>query len=748
MLNKKNFINLLIIINIIFFSLSLKAEVINSITINGNNRVSDETILIYGKIKNNTNITDKELNKIITNLNSTNFFKEIDVQVKNNKLIVNLIEYPLINQIVINGEKSNKIKKELLKNLQLKEKQSFIKSYLSSDIEILKKLYSSLGYNFVEIETKVNQLDTSNYDLLINIQRGEKTKISSIKFTGDKKIRDKRLKDITASEEDKFWKFISRNTNFSQNLVNLDIRLMTNYYKSIGYYDVDIISNSAELNDKNNVDLVYTINAGTRYTIDKITTTVDPTFDNKLFFSLKKSYDKLIGEYYSPFEIKRILDDIDEIIDKNNLQFVEHNVEEAVGSNSISINFNIYEGEKNLVERINILGNNITNETVIRGEILLDEGDPFTNINLDRSLANLKSRNIFKSVKSDVSIGSANNLKIININVEEKPTGEIAAGAGVGTNGGSFEFTISENNWLGEGKKLDFNLASDSESLSGTISYNDPNYNFLGNSINYYVSSKDNDKPDSGYENTVVVAGIGTAFEQYKNIYIDLSLSASYDDLRTLDTASENLKKQSGNFSDLSGAYGIKHDTRNRSFRPTEGSIISFSQALPIYADKQSISNSLSVSKYNTLSENAVLGSKFLISTITGIGDDDVRLSKRKNLSSRRLRGFEKNKIGPVDGTDHIGGNYTAAANLELSLPKLLPSNSNADIGLFLDAGNVWGVDYDSTIDDSNKIRSSFGAALNWTSPIGPLSFIMSQNLSKANTDKTESFNFNLGTTF
>ena len=116
---------------------------------------------------------------------------------------------------------------------------------------------------------------------------------------------------------------------------------MTNYYKSIGYYDVDIVSNSAELNDKNNVDLVYTINAGTRYTIDKISTTVDPTFDNKLFFPLKKSYDKLIGEYYSPFEIKKILDDIDELIDKNNLQFVEHNVEESVGSNSISINFNI-----------------------------------------------------------------------------------------------------------------------------------------------------------------------------------------------------------------------------------------------------------------------------------------------------------------------------------------------------------------------------------------------------------------------
>ena len=162
------------------------------------------------------------------------------------------------------------------------------------------------------------------------------------------------------------------------------------------------------------------------------------------------------------------------------LQFVEHNVEEDVKDKTISIKFNIYEGERQLVERINIKGNNITDESVIRGELILDEGDPFTNLGLDKSIAKLKSRRIFKNVSSVVTPGSESNLKIIDINVSEMPTGEISAGAGIGTNGGSFEARVTENNWLGEGKKLDFVIATDSESLSGQINYTDPNYNFWG----------------------------------------------------------------------------------------------------------------------------------------------------------------------------------------------------------------------------------------------------------------------------
>ena len=740
--------------NIIFLSIILLmtnnsfAEIAKKIVIDGNQRISEETIKLYGDIELNKDYKESDLDKILKNLYSTDFFSDVKISLSNNILNVKLKEYPVINQLVIVGEKSNNYKDEILKTINSKAKKSFIKSNLAKDIELIKNLYASLGYNFTKVEANFKTIDETRIDLILKIERGEKTKISKINFLGNNNVRSNRLRDVIASEEDKFWKIITRNTNLTERLVELDKRLISNYYKSLGYYDIKITSNLAEIDNKNTAILVYSIDEGPRYIIKKISTNVDSVFDKELFFELNDDYNKYIGDYYSPFKIRKLLEKLDELIDRNNLQFVEHNVQETFENDSISITFNVFEGKKILVERINITGNTITNEEVIRGELILDEGDPFTKLNLDKSIAKIKSRNIFKSVNFKVSDGSEQNLKVIDIVVEEKPTGEISAGAGIGTDGGMFAFNIKENNWLGQGKSLGFDVEVDSESFNGTLSYTDPNYNFLGNSISYSISSEDNDKPDQGYENSIISAGIGTSFEQFKDVVTSLGINASYDDLRTDNTATDSLKKQSGNFSEISGNYGFTFDSRDRVFMPTSGSITSFGQSLPIYADKSFIANSFTYSTYKTLTEDVVGAGKIYLATINGVGSDDVRLSKRKGLSNRRLRGFERNKVGPVDGKDHVGGNYAAALNFETNLPNLLPESSNTDVSLFLDFGNVWGVDYDSSIDDSNKIRSSTGVMASWMSPIGPMTFILSQNLSKADTDETESFNFQLGTTF
>ena len=732
----------------LFFFSICNAEIINKIEIAGNDRVSKETIVIYGKIKINKNYDEEDLNKIFNNLYSTDFFENITLKISSGILKITLVEYPAVNQLILIGEKSGKIKDEIKKLILTKEKKSFIKPNLSKDINLIKKIYSSMGYNNSTVETKIKVIDKNNLDLFIEVNRGNQTKISSINFIGDKKLRDRRLRDVIASEEDNFWKVISRNTKFTEELINLDMRLLTNYYKSLGYYDVEITSNTAEINKEGNIDLIYSIDAGNRYRINKIFTNADPVFDTEIFYSLKKSYSKNIGKFYSPFIVKDLLEEIDELILNNNLQFVQHNVEETIQGDQIQIKFNIFESEKILVERVNITGNSITNEDVIRAELLLDEGDPFTLLNLKKSISKLKARNIFREVKYTVSEGSQNNLKTINVDVEEKPTGEISAGAGVGTNGGSFAFSISENNWLGEGKKLNFSMDIDAESLSGVLNFTDPNYNFLGNSINYYVSSESSDRATQGYENSILSTGINTSFEQYKDLFAIVGISASYDDLRTNSSATASLKKQDGNFSEIAGNYGFKYDKRNQAFMPTSGSVISFNQKLPFYADKQSISNTITSSSYKTITENVIGAGKFYISAINGIGDDKVRISKRKTISQRRLRGFKKGKVGPVDGDDHIGGNYVSAVNLEAQLPNFFPESSRTELGIFLDAGNVWGVDYDASLDDSNTLRSSAGAALSWLSPVGPMSFVFSTNISKASTDETEGFNFNLGTTF
>ena len=725
------------------------AEEVNKLVIEGNKRVSDETIKIYGGIETNKEINEIELNKIINNLYSTNFFEDVSAKIKANILTINVSEYPVINQLVIIGENRKSFVDQIKKLISLKENKSFIRTSLNKDILAINNFYSSLGYNAVKIKTKSKIIDQDNLDLILEIERGKQTKITKINFIGNETIRSRRLKDIIASEEDKFWKVISKNTNFSKNLINLDKRLLNNYYKSLGFYDIDINSSAVELDeDKGSAKIVYSITEGKRYSINKISTKIDKVFDKKLFFPLNDIFKDYIGEYYSPFKIKNLLEDLDELIEKNNLQFVEHNVEEIIEGNNINIIFNIFEGEKNLVERINITGNNITNEEVIRSELILDEGDPFINLNLEKSIAEIKERGIFKNVNYQVLEGSKNNLKIINIDVEEQPTGEISAGAGIGTSGGTIGFNISENNWLGQGKQISFDFQIDDESLVGKLGYVDPNYDFLGNSLNYFISSESNDKPDQGYENSIITGSVGTGFEQFKDVDLNIGVAASYDDLRTENTASAALKKQSGAFTEISTRYGITFDKRNRAFMPTDGSIVNFRQEIPIYADKPFIGNTFSSSFYESFGENFVGAFKFYLSTINSINDEDVRLSKRKSLSTKRLRGFERSKVGPVDGTDHIGGNYASSLNLETNLPNLLPDSSNIDFGLFLDAGNVWGVDYDSSIDDSNKIRSSTGIAANWLSPLGPMSFVLSQNISKADTDETQSFNFNLGTTF
>jgi len=732
----------------VLFFFNLSAEIAQKLEVKGNSRISAETIRVYGDITIGKDYSAFDINQILKNLYDTDFFEDVKISLTDGVLDIFVKEYLYINFVDLEGEKSKSIKKTVLERLKLKQKESFIESKLSQDINLIKKMYATMGFNFVNVEPKIKKFEDSQINLLYIVDKGKKTNISKIYFAGDKKIKDKRLRDLIVSEEKKFWKVLSKNTFLSNANIELDKRLLINYYKSVGYYDVQILSTNAELSQENSTSLTYTINAGTRYKINKISTNVSSVLDKKIFIPLQENYTKIIGKYYSPFKVKKLLDELDLLIVNNDLQFIEHSVNEILEGDSIEIKINIFEGKKLLVEKINIIGNTVTDEAVIRAELSLDEGDPFNKLKLDQSLAKLNSRNIFSEVKSSLSDGSQKDQKIIDIKVEEKATGEISAGAGLGTNGGSFAFDIRENNWLGRGIAVTTSLSASKETFSGGLSVSDPNYKFSGNSLNYYIKNTTNDKPDSGFKNNIITAGVGTKFEQYNNIYISPRLSASFDQLKVESTASDTLKKQKGDFTDLSFGYGILLDERDKVYAPTDGYVSSFSQLLPIYADSPYIKNSYGFSKYQALTTDSVGTFKFHVAAINGLNDKDVRLSKRVNLTNRQLRGFESGKVGPKDGTRYVGGNYTMVSNFEINLPNILPEVTKTDVGLYLDVGNVWGVDYDQSLDSSNNIRSSAGILTNWISPIGPMSFVFSQNLSKSDTDVTEAFSFNIGTTF
>ena len=254
----------------------------------------------------------------------------------------------------------------------------------------------------------------------------------------------------------------------------------------------------------------------------------------------------------------------------------------------------------------------------------------------------------------------------------------------------------------------------------------------------------------SGYKVSKTGFSVGTKFQQYENFYFNPEIDLSYEDLETNNTASNSLKKQEGSYGDFYFNYGIDYDLRNSTFNPSSGYKTSFYQTVPLISDSSEVANIFVASKYHTINStsNMIGKASFYFKAVNSLNDSDVRISKRAVVPYSRLRGFEKGKVGPVDNSDYVGGNYVSTVNLSTNIPGILTTVENVDISYFVDAANVWGVDYSDTIDDSNFIRSSTGLSLNLLTPVGPLSFSYTLPMTKKSTDKTESFRFNLGTTF
>ncbi len=401
------------------------------------------------------------------------------------------------------------------------------------------------------------------------------------------------------------------------------------------------------------------------------------------------------------------------------------------------------------MERINILGNNVTQESVIRNQFELDEGDPYNEILKNKTINNMKNLNFFKNVNSVVKDGTGFNQKIIDITVEEKATGEIVASAGVGTSGKSIGFGVTENNFLGRGIGLDSNITLSTETIKGMFSVTNPNFLNSDKSIYTSFEALETDKLDDyGYKTNRTGFSLGTTFEYLDDFKLGVGSSNFYEEIETASNASTNMQKQKGDYWDSFVNFKFDYDKRNQKFQTTDGYRSVYYLNTPIISDTNTLKNTYDYKYYTELYEENITTLSLYLGAANSLSNDDIKLSERLNVPSSRLRGFEYGKIGPKDGADFIGGNYMTAFNFSSTLPNFLENAQNTDFIVFIDAANVWGVDYDSSIDDSNKIRSSVGVGVDWFTPVGPLSFSFSQTLSKASTDETESFRFDLGTTF
>ena len=747
MINFKKIIFLSLIIFFSIFSFSF-AETVKEIQVKGNERVSDKSIKMFSNIVIGDNINNDDLNQILKNIYDSNFFNNVKVNFQNNILTIVVEESALVENVVIKGPKSKTLISDLKKNLKVKSRTSYNEILFLEDKKKITETLKQKGYFFSKVDVMVEKLSDNKINLIYNVEIGDKAKIKKISFIGDKIFKDRKLRSVIVSEEYKFWKFISGKKFLNQNLINLDERLLKNFYLNKGFYNVKINSSFARMLNETEFELIYNIIPNKRIFFNKISLDLPIDFDQTNFNNLNKLFKNLKGEKYSLFVIEKILKEIDKIILDEEYKTLKTEVSENIFDNKIDLTFSINEGKKFIVERINIYGNNITQENVIRNQLLIDEGDEFNSILASKSINNIQSLNIFKSVDSKI-IDNENNSKTIDITIEEKATGEIMAGAGFGTDGSSLSFAVKENNYLGRGIKLVSELSVSEETIKGQFNVKNPNFKNSDKSIDFNIQSLETDKlTDSGYKTNKTGFGFGTSFEYQDDVFIGLGQDSYYEKIETNSSASTRQRSQAGNYWDTFFNLDLNYDKRNQKYRTTEGFVSSYSVNLPIISENNSLTNAYIFTIYDELYEDNVTKFSFFAKAASSLTNDNIKLSERIYLPGSRLRGFVSGGVGPKDGNDFIGGNYATSVNIQTSIPQLLPNVQNMDVSMFLDAGNVWGVDYDSSLNDTNKIRSSIGIGIDWFTLIGPLSASFTHPISKVNTDKTETFKFNLGTTF
>jgi len=739
---------LIILLTFFIFTSFVKAEIINKIDVEGNQRISSETIVMFSGVSLKEDLSENDLNIVLKQLYDSNFFELVNVKVENNILFIKVKENPIIQDVIYNGVKSSEILKKIKEDIILKPRSSFNDVILIKDKETITTKLKSLGYYFAELDTSIEEMRDNKVNLIFDISLGKKSKIKKISFIGNKIFKDKKLKSVILSEEYKAWKFLSGRKFLNESVIEYDKRLLKNFYLNKGYYNVVINSSFAKMMNEQEFELVFNIEANPKLFFGELKLNLPNDFSKSNYYIIEKFFKKYKDEHYSLFRVEKILEKIEEITIYEQYESIKAFVKEEIVDNKINITFNIQETEKAYIERINIFGNNITRESVIRNQIEIDEGDPFNTILYTKSLNNIKSLNFFEDVAGEVKDGNEFNSKIINITVTEQATGEIFAGVGTGTSGSNISFGVKEKNYLGRGVEVDSNLSLSENRVKGKLSVLNPNYKNSDKSLNLSLESQVLDNlSSSGYKSNVTGFSLGTNFEYLDDLKFGLSTRNLIEKISVDSKASTRQKTQEGNYFDSFIGLDFFYDKRNQKFQTTDGFFSNYNLDLPILSDTNTLINSYNYKIFRELTENNVSTLSLLLKASNSISGDNIKLSERLYIPGRKLRGFEPGKVGPKDQSDYIGGNYISVINATTTVPKLLENVQNVDIVMFADVGNIWGVDYDSSL-DSGDVRSSIGVALDWVTPVGPLTFSFAQPLSKATGDVTETFRFNLGTTF
>lgn len=732
------------------------AEALREIRINGAQRIEPSTILTYLNIPTGQPLTDDVMNEGLKNLFATGLFADVKMDQRGGVLMVDVVENPIINEIAFEGNK--KIEDdELMAEISLRPRQVYTKTKVQNDVSRIYTLYQRGGRFAVAIEPKIIELDQNRVNLVFEITEGDVTAVKAIKFVGNSAFDDDQLRAELSTKEERWYKFFSSDDRYDEDRVKFDEELLRRFYLKNGYADFRVVSTNAELSeDKESFYLTYTVEEGPRYKIGNIAINSDLRgFDGT---PLRDDVTFLPGEWYDADAVQASVDKMTQRLGDAQYAFVDIDpqVKRNSADTSVDITFQIEESPRVFVERIDIHGNLRTIDKVIRREMLLVEGDPFSRSKLSKSEQRLRDLNYFENVVVKTQPGSAPDKTVIDIEVTEMSTGELSIGAGFSTQDGPLaDLRIRERNLLGKGQDLTFGTTVAGKRTEFDVSFTEPYFldRDLSAGVDAFHVTRDL-QDESSYDQRRTGGALRMGYPLSEKWRQGWKYRLEQNEITDVDEdASRFIQDQEGERITSAVSQRLSYNNLDSTLFPTEGYNAWLDlEGAGLGGDAKYVSGDIGASYYIPFFEKKVVFNVMAeTGAIRGIMDEDVQINERYMLGGNNFRGFEKGGVGPRDSTtgDALGGNLYYRGTAELSFPVGLPEELGVAGHAFTDVGSLWDIDdTGSEVVDENSLRGAAGLGLSWRSPMGPVRVDVAFPYLKEDFDEEENFRFSFGTRF
>lgn len=739
--------------------------IIREIRVEGSQRIEGATVQSYLTVRPGDNFDPDKIDQSLKSLFATGLFADVSIRREGGVMLVQVVENPIINRIAFEGNKRIKTE-DINPEVQLRPRTVYTRTRVQNDVERIQELYRRKGRFAARIEPKIVQLEQNRVDLIFEIEEGQMTGVQAINFVNNNVFDDDELREIMITKESRWWRFLSSNDNYDPERLRYDQEQVRRFYLRNGYADFKVLTSVAELTpDREEFFITMTVDEGKRYKFGKIEIQSEiPDIDVTPLYEAINAYS---GEWYNGDKIEESITALTNRLGDLQYAFIDIDplLERNQEDQTINLVFELKESPRVFVERVDIVGNYNTLDKVIRREMLLVEGDPFSVSKVKRSEQRIKDLGYFldSGVEVKTAEGSSRDQSVITVEVEEQPTGEIQLGAGYSsTDGALLDFSIRQRNLLGKGQDLRLSTLLSSRSFEVDLGFTEPYFldRDLAAGVDLFRVVRDNrDTISYDLESTGIVLRAGYPLSEKLRQRISYSLVQNKID-NIYFGSSLFLQDQLGTTITSSVESQLLYDERDSKIEPTSGFYGLWSvEFAGVGGDTRYLRNRVTAGQYWEPFEEVVLGLTTEAGYIWGMGKD-LRINDRFFIGGDTLRGFEIGGIGPrnvpdpnnPENSDALGGTIFSRASLELTTKLGLPDELGVKAHAFYDAGTLTAAKETPGVGDvfrdSNKVRMSAGVGVSWKSPFGPIRLDLAYPIAKEPYDQTETLKFSFGTRF